>query len=97
MKTNEELNTVKEEVETLNRKLAELTKEELTQVNGGNSGNAGPFCIIEELCSGCGTCYSICPCGAIDITGDKYFIDSEECAWCGICAIACKTGAIRRW
>ena len=35
MKTKEELNVLKEEVETLNRKLAELTDEELAQVSGG--------------------------------------------------------------
>ena len=35
MKTKEELNALKEEVETLNKKLAELTKEELAQVAGG--------------------------------------------------------------
>ena len=35
MKTKEELNAIKEEIETLNEKLAELTEEELAQVNGG--------------------------------------------------------------
>ena len=35
MKTKEELNALKSEVETLNKKLAELTKEELAQVTGG--------------------------------------------------------------
>ena len=35
MKTKEELNTQKEEVETLNKKLHELTDEELAQVSGG--------------------------------------------------------------
>ncbi|MBQ0037196.1 MAG: bacteriocin [Clostridiales bacterium] len=35
MKTKEELNALKEEVETLNAKLAELTDEELAQVTGG--------------------------------------------------------------
>lgn len=35
MKTQEELNVIKEEVETLNNKLKELTEEELTQVIGG--------------------------------------------------------------
>ncbi|MDO4983043.1 MAG: bacteriocin [Eubacteriales bacterium] len=35
MKTKEELNEIKEEVETLNKKLAELTDEELEQVAGG--------------------------------------------------------------
>ena len=36
MKTAEELNAIKEEVEALNKKLAELTEEELTQVSGGD-------------------------------------------------------------
>ena len=35
MKTKEELNALKEEVETLDKKLAELTEEELAQVSGG--------------------------------------------------------------
>ena len=37
MKTKEELNALKEEVETLNKKLAELNEEELEQVAGGIS------------------------------------------------------------
>ena len=36
MKTKEELNETKEEVETLNEKLHELTDEELAQVSGGD-------------------------------------------------------------
>lgn len=36
MKTQEELNALKEEVETLNNKLKEMTDEELAQVTGGN-------------------------------------------------------------
>ena len=35
MKTKEELNKLKEEVETMNKKLKELTKEELSQISGG--------------------------------------------------------------
>ena len=35
MKTKEELNALKEEVKTLNKKLCELTDEELEQVSGG--------------------------------------------------------------
>ena len=35
MKTKEELNALKEEVETLKKKLAELSEEELAQVSGG--------------------------------------------------------------
>lgn len=36
MKTQEELNALKEEVVTLNEKLHELTEEELAQVSGGD-------------------------------------------------------------
>ncbi len=35
MKPKEELNAIKEEIETLNNKLAELNEEELKQVAGG--------------------------------------------------------------
>ena len=35
MKTKEKLNALKEEVETVSRKLHELTDEELEQVSGG--------------------------------------------------------------
>ena len=35
MKTTEELNAIKEEVKALNKKLAELTDEELAQVSSG--------------------------------------------------------------
>ena len=34
-KTQEELNTIKDKVETLNKKLTELSEEELAQVTGG--------------------------------------------------------------
>ena len=37
MKTKEELNAIKEEFETLNGKLADLSEEELAQVSGGMS------------------------------------------------------------
>ena len=35
MKTKEELTALKEEVDTLNKKLAELSEDELKQVTGG--------------------------------------------------------------
>ena len=43
MKTKEELNALKEEVETLNKKLLELTEEELAQVTGGAAGGLKSF------------------------------------------------------
>ena len=44
MKPPEELNVLKSEVEALNKKLAELTKEELEQVAGGNSYGTSYIC-----------------------------------------------------
>ena len=43
MKTPDELNALKEEVETLNKKLHELTDEELAQVCGGVTGSLKLF------------------------------------------------------
>ena len=55
MKTKEELNEIKEEVETLNKKLHELTDEELAQVSGGipeggdtPESNGNPFAGLVE-------------------------------------------------
>ena len=45
VKTQEELNALKEEVETVSKKLHELTDEELEQVSGGayyNNGEGNP-------------------------------------------------------
>ena len=47
MKTTEELNALKEEVETVSKKLAELTEENLAQVNGGN--NPGVKVLTDEV------------------------------------------------
>ena len=41
MKTKEELNALREEVETLNKKLAELTEDELKQVASGRKWGEG--------------------------------------------------------
>lgn len=41
MKTADELNAIRKEIETVNKKLAELTNEELAQVVGGI--NLPPF------------------------------------------------------
>ena len=42
-KTQEELNAIKEKVESLNKKLTELTEEELKHVTGGATGGLKPF------------------------------------------------------
>ena len=54
MKTKKELNTQKEEVESLNKKLAELTDEELELVTGGRelSGGIKPPATTDDRYSG---------------------------------------------
>ena len=47
MKTKEELKALKEEVETLNKKLAELTDEELAQVSGGVVLPVNPYTVFD--------------------------------------------------
>ena len=49
MKTKEELNALKEEVEILNKKLAELTDEELAQVSGGGVVEITSAKMLEKL------------------------------------------------
>ena len=47
-KSKEELNKIKEEVEAVNEKLAELTEEEIAQVNGGLVSD-GPEPVIKPV------------------------------------------------
>ena len=55
-KTQEELNALKEEVETVSKKLSALTEEELAQVTGGrvftgDDGLVSSDSVIVELCA----------------------------------------------
>ena len=66
-KTNEELNTIKEEVEAINEKLQELTPEEIAQISGGSAVlcpmpcgmtlKQGTHCNVRQendpICAGC--------------------------------------------
>ena len=64
MKTKEELNALKEEVEALNKKLAELTEEELAQVIGGEGEEEEKICpqnLEEAFKSVCVTNGQVCP------------------------------------
>ena len=49
MKTPEELNALKNEVEAMNKKLPALSDEELSQVNGGAWSDINPTRRIEDL------------------------------------------------
>ena len=62
MKTKEELNEIKEEVEKLDKKLHELTEEELEQVTGGVGGVKPGAGIVHEnleICAAKDTCFCL--------------------------------------
>lgn len=48
--------------------------------------------VLQDLCVGCGTCYSVCLLEAITLTKSDIFkpvVDAERCNNCGLCEIAC--------
>ena len=51
--------------------------------------------VHREKCTGCGKCATVCPSGAIKMTGGKPLIAAEKCTACGSCAKACPNGAIK--
>ena len=53
--------------------------------------------VQDKLCSGCRTCFSLCPYGAIEYNAEKHLshIISAVCKACGCCAAGCPAGAIK--
>jgi len=52
--------------------------------------------ILEDNCTGCGLCESLCSFHAISQVGNgMYQVDSLACEGCGLCFRACPTNAIR--
>jgi len=54
--------------------------------------------VVQEECSGCRTCLTICPYNAIsrDEEKQKAFINEALCKGCGTCVAACPSGAIKQ-
>ena len=51
--------------------------------------------VDESLCTGCGTCFSLCPYGAIERTqDDKARVLKALCKGCGVCTSSCPEFAI---
>ena len=74
MKTKEELNALKEEVEALNKKLAELSVEELAQVSGGGEVKKAPLNMTKCPFCGGGITYT----GA-NPQGDTLYFNCGNC------------------
>ncbi len=60
--------------------------------------NEAPFYhalnVIEELCTGCVHCMSVCPTAAIRVRDGKATIDKTACVDCGMCLKSCPNRAI---
>lgn len=47
--------------------------------------------VVEEWCSGCGSCVKVCPQGALALAKkqDRVVVNGESCILCGYCGAAC--------
>ena len=54
--------------------------------------------VNEDICSGCGTCETVCPYGAIAVNKQKGVAEVNEtlCKGCGTCCAACPSGAAQQ-
>jgi heterodisulfide reductase subunit A len=52
--------------------------------------------VVEHLCSGCRSCQSLCPFGAIDFDEGRKIavVNPALCKGCGTCVSACPSGAM---
>ena len=86
MKTKEELNALKEEVEELNKKLVELSEDELKQVVGGSGKDRDSYMM----------CHS---CGYVNYDVSSYTGNGDgpyECPWCNSLNFYREDGETRR-
>ena len=78
-KTQEELNIIKKEVETLNKKLSALTEEELKQVIGGFGPSGDPLDPLDGEHSWCDECKSFVHVSAGPIIDGHPFLVCDNC------------------
>ncbi len=50
--------------------------------------------IIQDLCTGCGTCKELCRFDAVSESDEKFVVDALNCEGCGVCVDLCPEKAI---
>lgn len=51
--------------------------------------------LIQEKCTGCGTCIDVCPHNVFTLKDKKAVVlDRDSCMECGACAMNCPSGAL---
>ncbi len=68
--------------------------EVLEPVHKRENKKTGLATVDKDLCVGCGTCLSICPCDAIAMQEGVAVIDADKCKGCGKCVKVCPVDAI---
>jgi len=72
----------------------------LNHLSAGTAINQAPAAVVnQDLCTGCASCVTACPFGAISMYSqsgllDEARVDSLLCSACGNCAVACPPRAI---
>lgn len=50
--------------------------------------------VLEERCTGCGTCVGVCPTGALSLRDGRVDVDGELCTCCEACVAVCLQQAL---
>jgi len=89
MNREQELSTLKQQVELLEQQKQQLNQR-ITQLESGHKAVA---VIDSEKCTGCGICFSVCPTGAIEVN-QQAIVNEEACNGCAACVSECPNEAI---
>ena len=51
--------------------------------------------IIQDNCTGCGSCVEVCPVEAITLVDGIATVNEDDCSECGACEAECPNDAIK--
>lgn len=76
----------------------DLSKQPIERASFAFGNKKAVMCgyFINERCTGCGSCFSLCPQNCIDLKDGKAVIQQAHCLHCGNCYDSCPVKAIER-